>query len=213
MVDICIAFEYENDTLGWSTRLVRQGDSEPDEPFRNTEDVISRSRSTDLSQIKVLYKITACVKTSESLRLWLRNSEWEDSQDDLDGLRQQLRQKGHETVEILFVSDQHEKKIGYDVEALSDDLRREARAACWGVSLNEYAFIPGLPVESKKAQKLHIIAKKSGFTPGALRLFLSEYGMISTKEVTNAIYDRVRRRLQSNSIADLYNQKYDEQRK
>jgi len=209
MVDICFSSSAENDTLGWSVRLVRQSDTEPDEPFRGTDDVISRSRSTDdASPTQVLYNITACVQTPEPMRIWVRDEEWE-ALDPLDELASQLRQKGHEEANVLAVGDElNDESPEFDIEALAKKLHQEARAACWGVTLNENAFVPGMPVENEKAQKLHVIAKRSGFEEGALRLFLSEYGLISTKEVTHSIYDRVRRRLQSTEMANLYNRKY-----
>jgi len=64
-------------------------------------------------------------------------------------------------------------------------------------------------VSGKKLYKA--LAARGHPTVGVLvgiRLLLSEYGLISTKEVTSAIYDKLRNRFSSEAVAKIYNERY-----
>lgn len=82
---------------------------------------------------------------------------------------------------------------------------RQSRAALYGVSLSSSTILVGNPVSSKRAQYLHMQAKESGYTEMGIRLLLSEYGIVSTKEVTTHIFRSVLMKVQSSVLAQRYN--------
>lgn len=81
-----------------------------------------------------------------------------------------------------------------------------ARAKLYGVELKKAVLI-GDEISNKRAQLIHITAKKSGYSELGIRKMLAEYGLVSTKEVTTDIFQAVISKARSKTLAKLYNDK------
>lgn len=84
--------------------------------------------------------------------------------------------------------------------------QKGARARLYGVKLKR-AVLVGDTISNKRAQLIHVAAKKSGYTERAIRKMLAEYGLVSTSEVTTDIFRTVISKARSKTLASLYNDK------
>lgn len=210
MVDLFFVTCRENTTTGYSALIVKE------QSLSSKSTAVGES---DYDSKEIFKAVLQRVPSDSRITVHLSEGERLLSEVESSRISEALRKRGHPYHGLLVHSDGEDKEEKYtDVGGLGEmtynaweilsDLMQQARAAAWNVRLNENAFVPGASVSTEKAQTLHQVASQSGFSRGALRLFLSEYGMISTKEVTQPVYKRIRKRLSSDTVAEIYNERY-----
>jgi hypothetical protein len=206
MIDILFATTEENDHTGYASVVC---DRNANPTSYDSKALATKSGRTDRSAFWTILNVLENAPTDRDLRIFFDEDESaiEHRQDEI---REWLIGRGHPEVEIHCGPPPEDNFAGTDIsfETALRRMKRQSRAAAWGVTLNENAIVPGPKISGVKAQTLHKIAHRHGFEKGAFRLFLSEYGIISASEVTEAIYSKVKTRLSSKVVAEIYNKKY-----
>lgn len=216
MIEVHFASIRENSTTGWSIRLVRESDVAPSKnsAYSRKNGTLSKSGTTD-DAYQTLFNLITKIDVSQDLRIFVhvKDRVFQNS-DGFNDLPAALRERGHENVVVIAFgkdySSSDDPDTDYDAFDLNKELYREARAAAWGVRMNPKGYVPGPTIDSEEAQEIHKLANMNGWSKGAFRLFLAEYGLISANEITEAIVDRVKQRLYSGTIAEMYNDKYNQ---
>lgn len=208
-VQVYFASYRENGVTGWSVRLLLMGGDVDEDlnPFDATYDSVSSTGRFRGGPTDPLLEQAVKVNPRYDLEVWIPSGHHTENNLDQEAVIETLENRGHpsvsvETKEVELNSTKHKEK---DLLPL---LVREARASCWGVSLNTMNYVPGVPITTEEAQELHIKADSSGFQTGAFRYLLCQFGLVSASEVTGAIHHRVRRIVESGTLARIYNEKY-----
>jgi hypothetical protein len=201
MVDLFFATCRENTTTGYAALMIEGRALPSDATARGEADRESKDIfKAILSRVPAEKEITVHLKSGERLLSEVSGKK----------LYKALAARGHPTVGVLVHDPTSDEETDGDFnnQKILTELKSKARAAAWSLRLNPQAFVPGPSVSTEKAQSLHRRAYRNGFTEGGIRLLLSEYGLISTKEVTSAIYDKLRNRFSSEAVAKIYNERY-----
>lgn len=209
MVNVYFASYRENAYSGWSARMLLMG-GDPEKngcPFDAAYDSKSASGRSEEGPTLPLTQTVGRINADQEIKLFIPSGRHSEKNIDVEEVREMLTNKGHASVDVQFV-DVEMDGLQFKKRDILPNLIREARAACWGVPLNNLNYVPGTPISSEEAQELHIKAGNSGFEPGAFRFLLSRHGLISAKEVTDAIHHKIRRFVESDIMANIYNNKY-----
>lgn len=105
---------------------------------------------------------------------------------------------------ITFKKIKGHSGIKYNVKA--DKL---AKAEMAGVELTDHTYT-GQPITSSEIRRLWQCAQNSGYLEEGVRFILGEYGIVSTKDITTGIYSEIMSKLQSKTLAKMYNAKAQE---
>lgn len=200
MVDLFFATCRENTTTGYAALIIEDGNLSGKSAAKGEEDAKSKS---------IFQAVLGRVPAESEIKVHLLDGERLTSEVSADKLYKAMYRRGHPSVEIqLHGPTDGERPGDLNPQTILAGLDTKARAAAWGVRLNASSFVPGPSISTQKAQGLHKRASRNGFSEGALRLLLSEYGLISTGGVTSAIYDDLVNRLSSETVAKIYNERY-----
>ena len=104
---------------------------------------------------------------------------------------------GRSSIKINFIPRaSHEHNIRAD---------RLARSALFEIDLADDLY-PGELLSEGQARRLHAIRRSKGYTKPGFTLLLGEFGLISTNDITQSIYDEVVNMADSAVLAEKYNQ-------
>jgi hypothetical protein len=206
----------ENSFSGWSSRLLlmgtkggeESGEESPSSPFDTADDSVSASGRHEDGPTVPLIRTVGRVNARYELLIFLPAGGHTEREVDEQEVVETLENRGHPSVDIKW-EEADPGDLQFKKKDLLPQLVREARASCWGLSLNNLNYTAGAPISSEEAQELHIKAGSSGYDAGAFKFLLAQRGLISAKEVTKPIQHKIRRIVESETMAKIYNKKYE----